>query len=39
MNDFERLMTPSSVKSKNIYSNVDKNIFTQKTKSSLKLPD
>ena len=39
INDFERLMSPSSIKCKNIYSNIDKNIFTQKTKSYFKLHD
>ena len=39
INDFERLMSPTSVKCKDIYSNIDKNIFTQKTKSCFKLFD
>lgn len=32
MNDFERLMSPSNTKCKNIYSNIDRNLFNQKTK-------
>jgi len=39
INDFERLMSPSSIKCKNIYSKIDKNIFTEKTKSYFKLHD
>ena len=39
INDFERLMSPSSIKCKDIYSNIDKNIFNQKKKTSFQLFD
>lgn len=32
INDFERLFSPSKKKNQNIYSNIEKNIFTQKIK-------
>jgi hypothetical protein len=37
INDFERLMSPSSMKCKDIYSDIDKNIFNQKTKTCFQL--
>ena len=39
INDFERLMSPSKIKSRDIYSHIDKNIFMQKTKSSNQISD
>ena len=39
INDFERLMSPSKTKIRNIYSKIDRNIFTQNSKSSYKLSD
>ena len=39
INDFERLMSPSSIKTRNFLTKIDKNIFTQKTKSSFILSD
>jgi hypothetical protein len=39
INDFERLMSPSKIKSRDIYSHIDKNIFMQKTKSSNQIFD
>lgn len=37
INDFERLLSPSNLKSKNIYSNYGRNIFNQKNKPSFNI--
>lgn len=34
MNDYERLMSPSKIKSKNIYCHIERNLFKEKTKPS-----
>ena len=34
MNDYERLMSPSKIKCKNIYCHIERNLFNQKTKPS-----
>ena len=39
INDFERLMSPSNTKTRFFLTKINKNIFNQKTKSSLQLSD
>lgn len=39
LNEYEKIISPSKIKTRNIYSHLDKNIFIQKTKSSYKISD
>jgi hypothetical protein len=38
INDYERLLSPSNLKSQNIYSNIGKNLFNQKNRPAFNIP-